>query len=284
MAREHADSCGKAAKVIVAVLIVLGIIAVLACLFHVGWRAEHYYVVNAVGMRGYQVLTTNITVTGTANVSVAPNTAFITFSVTTNATNATESARANAKTSANVRSVLLAIGYGNSSVTTNYYSVYPVYCNYYYPLTATNGTQGKYPCNPQSIIGYQTVQSFTLNTSTINSTGSLLDKITAAGGNAVSISGVSFGLNAAASNAAQNQALQAAMKDASTKAGSIAAAANEEVYRLISVSQQVQQYGIYPYYGALAAATPQNAGAPTQITPGKIIVEETVQAVFSARA
>jgi uncharacterized protein YggE len=275
------------AIVIIAVLVVFGALLVLAY--------------SARALRGVQnSMSTNISVTGNANVSVSPNEGSITFAVSTNSTNATMSAQMNAQTTANVRSALLAMGYGNRSVTTNYYSIQPIYCIYNYytvpiplPVGSSNTTISEkgnatanniqHFCTPQSIIGYQTVQSLTLNITAINSTGRLIDTITNAGGNYVSIGFVTFGLNAASDKAAHKQALTAAMDNASIEAGTLAAAANEKISRIVSVTEQAMEYGIYPYSTNNLSATPSGSGAvSTQITPGKIIVAATVSAVYSA--
>ena len=277
----------KDITMVVAVLVALGSIIVVAYSIHTMWAEQSMLISKFNGTAVGEVPSTTISVTSSANVSVTPDVGYMSLSITTNSSSSNESQRLNAIVADNVRTKLAGLGLGNSSVETTSYSVQPVYTTVYVPEagTAYNNTTGTLPATYRwktVITGYQTVQDLQVNVSDTELVGNAVDAAVSAGGNYTYINDVWFGLSPATAQSAQQQALEKATRLAYAKAATIANETGEQITFLKTITEQGQQYAIYPYAFSTADFASGGSPVPTQINPGKITVSETVDAVYTA--
>lgn len=201
-----------------------------------------------------------ITVTGMAEVRVAPNIAYVTAGATTTAADAQRAAADNAAIMNRVMQALKRLGIADKDIETTQYSLQP---NYEYQ---TNGSRKQ--------VGYVASNLVRITVRDLSKVGPVVDATTVAGAN--NLQGVTFGINEATQSQVKTQALMQATQDAKAKASAIASAAGVAVGPLLSASESSPSV-ISPMYSRAEVA----AAAPTPISPQQVSVTATVSLVYS---
>ena len=203
-----------------------------------------------------------ITVTGTGTITVTPDIAHVTVGVVTNETTLAK-AQSEATTSAQaVLDTATGAGIDKKDIQTVDYSVDVI------AQTDDNGNQ-------IGVQGYRVTNAMTITVRDIDSVGSVLDKLVAAGANTVY--GVSFDVSDP--TAATAQARQAATKDASDKADAYAKGLGVQIIGVQSMTetsapQPLSQEASY------ARAAPAAASAPVPVSAGSAQISVTIEVVY----
>lgn len=209
---------------------------------------------------------TTLTVTGQGTVNVEPDTAAVSFGVTTeDETLATAQSEATATMTAILAAVSDA-GVAERDVQTVDYSVSILY---------DYDDDG----NVSRILGYQVSNTVNVTVRQLDALGGILDAVVAEGAN--NVYGVSFFVND--TKAAASQARVAAMEDAMAKANDIAAAAGLRVSRVVSINEESTAPPTpVDFYAAADVAESAPASVPVQAGTTDIIA--TVYVVFELEA
>lgn len=205
---------------------------------------------------------TRVNVVGDALVQAQPDTAILTVSVVTQARSAIDAQQQNAtRSDAVVQALKNAAGPG-AEVKTSGYSVQPqrVY------------KEGQ----PPTISGYEARNTVTVTMSDLKKIGNVIDVASQSGAN--DISGISFTLKQ--DQAAREQALTQATREAMNKAEVLARALGKRVVRVIEVQEEGFQRPPVPVYQAEAfmakrdsVATPIEVGS-LEITSRVLLIAE----------
>jgi uncharacterized protein len=205
-----------------------------------------------------------ISVSGMGKVSVKPDVADVSLGVQ----NQRESAKAARDDAAQTMNAILAalkgLGIADEDIKTSMISVSPVY---------------DYNSSSPRITGYQVTNVVAVHVRDINQVADVIDDSVAAG--ATTVNGVSF--DVADRAAAENQARDAAVKDARSHADALATAAGVSITGVASISENTVSYP-FPYYGVSDAAKGGAPGAPavpTPIQPGTQDITITVTVAYS---
>lgn len=185
-----------------------------------------------------------ISVSGTGEVSVAPDMATLRIAVTTQATSAEKAVAANSKAAQKVIEEIKARKIGAKDIQTSSFSVSPVYAD-------TNEDQRN---DPPQVVAYRASNQVIVEVHELDALGSLLDAVVTSGANR--ISGLSFGIED--DSAITDKARTQAVEDARHKAELLAEAAGVSLGRVLSITES----GGRPMpmmarsFSALAAAAP----------------------------
>lgn len=204
-------------------------------------------------------LTTELTVTGEATVTLPADMAVVTLGVQENAADVREAQSAvNGKIAA-VRAALVELGIDNADVSTD--SLY-IYANYDY----SDSSDGR-------IVSYHASNTLRVIVRDVNNAGAAIDAAFAAGAN--TLDNVSF--CASDDSAARDQACRQAVEAAMHKASVVAEAAGMQLGSIsnISVGQGYDYYDAGNYARA-EAALDSAAGAPTDIQSSGVLVSASV--------
>ena len=192
-----------------------------------------------------------VTVTGEAEVSLAPDMAILQLTVSREADTAREALDANSKAMADVLVAMREDGVAEGDLQTSSFSIQP---RYVYPQPRNE--------QPPRIVGYTVRNSLTVKVRDLASVGALLDQ-------SVTL-GVNQGGNIQFINenptAALEEARAAAVKDAMARARTMAEAAGVELGRVLEISEQSHAPDPRPYLAersmamAAADAVPVAAG------------------------
>jgi len=208
---------------------------------------------------------TEIVVSGTGSVTLAPDIATVGSSVQTNSANAADAVSRNNAIYERIVAALGKLGIARADVS----------------LAGYNVSYNPKPQNakPESdvVYGYTVSRDFSVKVRDIAKAGSVVDACTHAG--ATSIGGVSFDVDD--QRAAQSQATGKAVDDARTKAESIASAAHLHVTGIKTINLGGDGGPVYPM--AKMAMSPAGGGAPTQFDSSNVSVSVTVQITFLAQ-
>jgi uncharacterized protein YggE len=212
-----------------------------------------------------------MTVQGTSTIKVMPDLVAVFFNIQTNGTTSSAANDANTVIYNKLKTSLIGLGFTESQIGTDSYSVYPniVYDN-----------NGKATNN--GYIAYHSIKlEFSANDTTKLS--SVIDAGTNAG---AGVSTINFELSTALQNQYKAQALQLASQDAKTKADAVAAGFGKSTGALVSVSVDNFDYrpwGIYTASGTSASPAMENAGAKAatmNLAPTTQDVSATVSATY----
>ncbi len=205
-----------------------------------------------------------IEVSGTGSVALEADRAHVSFAVETRLSAAAAAATANADAMESVLSTLRSAGLDGLSIVTFGYSLRPEYVR-------AGADRSRAPV----IDGYTVVNNVRATISDVESLGTLIDLAIASGANR--ISGVGF--SASSAEAAQSEALIAAVEDARSKASAIATGLGRELGEALEV------------HGGSAQPTPRNdvmslevARASTPVEAGGQVVRANVTVRFALRA
>jgi uncharacterized protein len=191
--------------------------------------------------------TNTMTVQGMSTIKVTPDLVAVFFNIQTNGTTSADANTANTAIYNNLKTSLISLGFTDSQIGTDSYSIYP---NIVYD-TMGHSTNNGY-------IAMHTVKlEFAANDTTKLS--SVIDSGTNAG---AGVSTINFELSQALQNQYKAQALQVASQDAKTKADAVAAGFGKTTGALVSVSVDNFNYYPWPIYASSSSApSVANAGA-----------------------
>ena len=196
------------------------------------------------------VQTNVISVSGSGTASADPDLAYVSVSVLTSSTTATDAQDKNADTMRKVIDALKRIGVADGDLRTEYYSLQPTY------------GQDKEP----RIVGYECRNTLRVTWRRVKEVGAVLDEAVKAGANI--IGGVTFALSEQKIDALTAEAIKNAVAEADAKAQAIALAMGVRIVGKISASTEVSYVPLRQTYELKAGATP--------IIPGELQLTLTV--------
>ncbi len=194
-----------------------------------------------------------ISVTGIGSVKAAPDIAYISTGVITEAPTAQKAAADNASAMGRVIGELKAQGLEPRDIQTTNYSVRPRYQHF----------KDK---RPPAITGYRVVNTVRIAVRELNKLGAVLDKVVTLGSN--QIGGVQFGLSAPGK--IKDEARRMAMADALRKAKLLAGVANATVGK----AQKIEEH-------AAVARRPAFGRAALQVNPAAVPIEPSAHVVHA---
>jgi len=192
-------------------------------------------------------------ITGHGEVSAAPDTAFVTSGVTSQADTARDALAANNADMAKLIDTLKAAGIDSDDIQTSGFSVSPNYV--YSDARDANGYQ-----LPPKIVGYTVSNGVTVHVRDLASLGSVLDQAVTVGAN--QINGITFAVEDPAE--LYNEARRRAFADAQGKAELYAGAAGVELGALALVSEQITATAPQPYMVKAQAASADRSFVPVE--------------------
>ena len=196
-----------------------------------------------------------IRATGNASVAVKPDQVEISIGVVSEADTAKAAAAANAAETTKVLEQLKKAAGPSAEIRTLNYNVYPRY---------RHDEQGREP----QIVGYTVSNMLHVKLKEIEKASELIDAATQTGAN--QIHGIQFTLGD--EQAARNQALQKATKEALASAAAIATAVGAKLGKVRSVEEQ----GSGPIQPLRMMAMAEAKGASTPVEPGTIEITASV--------
>jgi uncharacterized protein YggE len=200
-----------------------------------------------------------VTVSGTGEISVAPDVADVVLGVMAQKPTAAEAQSAAATSMTAVVAAVKKSGVADKDIVTINLNLSPVY---------DYGSGSSAP----RLTGYQYANTVKVTVRIITSVASVVDGAVAAG--ATTVSGISFRLDDP--KAVQAQARQLAMNDARTKADALASAAGVSVKGVATIAEAAVQTNPVYYSGALDQAKVASVSTPIQTGTTDIVVQVTV--------
>lgn len=204
-----------------------------------------------------------ISVSGHAEIKAQPDVAYINMGVTTQGKTPDAASRLNATRTTALIGSLRKAGVAAADIHTQGFFVQPQY---------------DYRTQPAVLTGYEATNSLQVTVHVLANAGPLLDTATQAG--ATQVGDISFDLLNRQS--VQRQALTAAVRDARSRADTLASAAEVGVGRLLSLSDSTAPVVVERPYPMMRATLSKSADqAPTPISPQQIVVTADVSALYA---
>lgn len=258
---------------------VLFSIAILLLVFLMGWVGvdisnklkEGKYI-------GQEIETKNtITFSGTGEVYAKPDLAITTFSVVTEAKTVTEAMKENNEKMSAITKFVKDSGVEDKDLKTTYFYISPRY--EYNKECALSSSYCPYD-GTRVLVGYEITQSLQVKIRDLTKIGGIVQGATDAGAN----QGGDLQFTIDNEDELKNQARNAAIKEAKTKAQDLASQLGVKLVRIISFSEN----NVYPYYDYKAVAVPSAAGmggeeAVAQVETGENKIEATVNITYEIR-
>ena len=213
---------------------------------------------------------------GSAMREVDPDLLRISLGVETQEDTAALSQSNNAAKINAIKSALLANGILADDIQTSQYSVYPVTTSR--KVCPVEGTT----CEDwearwvEEIIGYKTVHMLTVDTSNLDSAGTLVDAAVRSGANKVDT--VSFRLKDTTEKSLRDSLTTEAMMDAKEKAGLIASGLGVSVGKVVYASVDQYYYPAVRNYADYAYESVGSGG--TSMSPGQLTITVSASASF----
>lgn len=201
-----------------------------------------------------------ISVGGTGTVSTSPDMGWFVASVTIQASTAAQAEEQNNNAMAKVISALTGAGIAEKDIQTVDYSLSPIYQDTKEP--------GKMPV----LVGYSLRHTIRVTVNDLSAVGRMLDLAISNGVN--DVGGIYFGLSTAKAQQTQVEALDLAVKDADSKAKTIANSMGVTVVGPVSVS-------LGYYYEPVRMDLKEVAAQPVPIMPGQLQYTVNVQIVYT---
>ena len=221
-----------------------------------------------------EVVQSVVSTSGSKTVKVNPDKVSVNIGVETNGTTAEEAAAANAALMEKVLASLKGLGIADDKISTNWYSVYPIYSHI--SANACRVMEG-FPVPPecyvdQEITSYTASNSVTVTLDSDADVGKVIDTTVAAG--ATNVNGAYFFV----SNERQEEIRGSLIADAIANARSRADKAANAVSMNITGVKSINLNDVYfpVFYKELSL----EGGASTPILPGQQEVSMTVQVTF----
>lgn len=204
-----------------------------------------------------------ISVSGSGEVTVEPDVAYLNFGIETKGKTANEAQKANAELFAKLNKTLLEdYKLDKKDVKSTSFNVQPEYT-----YTEKDG---------QKLVGYIAYHQVQVTYRALDKIGQLLDAVSAAGVNRVN----NIQFSTEKQEQYELQAIEKAMKNAETKAKAIAKTAGKELKGVISVQQSSGGYNPIVYGGYASPAFDAKAEAATSIQTGQITINTSVSVQY----
>lgn len=200
-----------------------------------------------------------VTVVGTATIKSAPDEAVISLGVQTQAATAQGALNQNAERMVAVLQALFSQGIGKDDIATSYVSLYPTYGN-----------------TGMEITGYQAANQVDVTVREMDKVGAVIDASVEAGANLSS--GISFRLSD--QNQGVNEALQAAVADARSKAESLAAAGDAQLGQVVTITEMSSPSSVPPIYYERDAMAGAGGAVSTPIQPPTLETQVSVSVTW----
>jgi uncharacterized protein YggE len=205
-----------------------------------------------------------IFVTGEGEVTVKPDVAYITLGVETQLRTAQDAQRENARLIGQMITKLTSLGIAREKIETSNYNLWPVR-----NFVKSSGTE--------QVVGYRVTNQVLITVTELDKLGSVVDAAVSAGAN--NVQGISFSVRDAAR--AKAEAMKAAAKDARVKAEALAESMGLSLSGIISMTDQ--NVSVTPPRVFKEAFQASAADAGTQVTPGDLKVQASVQVNFAIK-
>lgn len=207
-----------------------------------------------------------IVVSGEGKVSAAPDIATISFTASEDAATASAAQSAAAKDNNAALAALKTFSIASADIQTSSYNVYPKYstpapCVYSASSGVSGGVMMPVPvCPPteSTVIGYTASQSVTVKVRNLDNVGSIVTALGSAG--VSNISGPDFTIDNP--EAVQAQARSLAIADARNQAGTLAHDLGVSIVRVVSYSENGNNYP-----GPVMMAADSSAGGKANVAP-----------------
>ena len=210
---------------------------------------------------------TQLSVTGVSQIKAVPDLVGIYYDIQTNGSTASDASKSAIKISNALTNALTKLGFNNTDIQTQSYSVNP---DYIYD----------YKTGEQISNGYKAVQQIKLEFSTQN-TSLISDAIDAGISSGVTIDSINFELSPAKQENYKTLALSEATADAKGKATAIASQLGRSLGRIDSIStSDINFYPVRVYGGITPANAPVAIGETTNIQPASQDVNAQVTIVY----
>jgi uncharacterized protein YggE len=200
-----------------------------------------------------------ISVTGMGEVTGTPDTVEVSLGVSVLAETVDQAAATAAEKAQALIDSLTSNGVAEEDITTADYSIYPEY---------------DYSSNEQRLVGYRVNNTVNAKIRDIGSTGTIIDGAVAAGGDDVTVSGLSFSIED--NDELVAAAREAAWNDAMAKASQLSELSGQDLGQARSITETVSMPPIPIPYAEEAAAD----RVATPIEPGTSAVTITLQVQF----
>ena len=210
-----------------------------------------------------------IWVDGTGSVTVAPDIANLNFGVEARADTVAEARDEAATTMDAVIASLRGNGVADADIKTTSFSIQPITV-----FREVSRDREREPV----IVGYRVSNFAVAKIRDIDAAGGIIDDAAAAGGDAVRINGIGFGVDDP--RPIETQARELALEDAIAKAEQIADVTNVILGTPVFISQQGGS-PIFARESVAIASFDAAAGAPTPISAGEQEITVRVQVVFA---
>jgi len=201
-----------------------------------------------------------ISVSGVGTVSTSPDIGWFTATVVTQGGTAAEAEQLNNDAMSKVISALKNAGIADEDIQTVDYRLEPIY------------QEAKEPGQMPVLVGYSVRNSVRVTVNDLPSVGKMIDLAISNGSN--DVSGIYFGLSKSKEQQAQTQALDLAVKDANSKAKTIADAMGVKLVGPISVS-------LGYYYTPVRMDVKEVAAQPVPVQPGQLEYTVNVQIAYA---
>jgi uncharacterized protein YggE len=205
-------------------------------------------------------LVRQITVVGSGDVKVVPDTVQVQVGVQTQAPSAQAALNDNNAQMAALLNKLREAGIAPTDIQTSNVSVWP-----------------RYTGDGRTVEGYEANNSVTVKIHDITRTGELLDQVVAAGAN--TISGVSFTVDDP--KALQQNARNAALTDARARAEAMAQSIGGSLGQVLSITENIGTPPPQPYRMEMAQTGAGTSSVPIQ--PGEQTITAQVQVTYELR-
>lgn len=202
-----------------------------------------------------------ISVSGTGKVEGTPDTVEVDLGVSVLADSVDQATSTAADKAEALIQALTGKGVAKEDITTTNYSIYPEY---------------SYSGNTQRLVGYRVSNSVVAKIRNVEETGAVLDEVTSAAGDEVTINGLRFSIED--NNEMLAAAREAAWNDAKAKAEQLADLSGQQLGPAMSINENVSTPPTpIPY----ASDGGGDERAITPIEPGTSTVTITLQVEFS---
>jgi uncharacterized protein len=201
----------------------------------------------------------NVTVVGRGDIKVRPDTAIVQIGVDIEGKTVKEALAQNNQQAAAIQKKLADLGVDAKDIQTSGFNIFPTY-----------GTDGR------QVTGYRVMNTVTVKIRAIDKTGSLLDEVVQAGAN--SVYGISFTVDNP--RTFEDQAREAAMRDAKARADLLARAGGASVGEVLIITENVGS-AVPIAMPMERAAVANDSSVPVQ--PGEQSVSISVQVTYSLK-
>jgi len=205
-----------------------------------------------------------LSVSGTGKVDIKPDISVVTLGVEAESKTVADAQQKANQAMSSVMTALTSNGIANKDVQTTNFSIQPVW-NY---NTGINGN------SQRTLEGYQVSNIVNVTIRNVDSTGTVIDAVTAAGGDLTRVDNISFTVeNPEPYN---NQARALAIKDAIAKAQQTASLAGVSLGKMLYISES-SSYNAPIRLVSMAS----DSGSTTPISSGQLEISLSVQIVYA---